>query len=108
MAARPAEGIVCKISHAGGRPILFLDRARYPETPVGWTHIVIDGERYRANFVKVAVNVARRPGGSTNEILRKLFGEHAGQPGTRHLVVFEPESDGYRLRPLDDSADEEP
>jgi hypothetical protein len=100
-----AEGrINCKVSHAGGRPMLFLpDRAKHPGIPEGWTDVTADGERYKANFVKVAVNVMRRPGSEQNElpgVLRRWFGPDAGLPGTSVAVVFEPASEGYTLSPL--------
>lgn len=61
------------------------------------------GERYRANFVQVALNVVRREGSTENvlpSILRGYFGERAGHPGTRHRVVFEWEEASLHLRPL--------
>src|ERR1044072_1786874 len=85
------EEIVCKVSHAGGQPILFLNRGKYPNTPEGWTSVSIDGENYRAHFVKIAVNVVRRPNADDNElpsIMRRWFGSNAGAPGTRHSVTF--------------------
>ena len=54
------DAIVCKVSHAGGRPILFLpDRAARPDIPEGPTPVLIDGQRYEAEFAKIAVNVIR-------------------------------------------------
>jgi superfamily II DNA or RNA helicase/diadenosine tetraphosphate (Ap4A) HIT family hydrolase len=104
----PAEGaageeIVCKVSHAGGRPIIFLDRVKYPRTPEGWTEVSIDGEAYRANFVKVAVNVIRRPGAEQNElpaIMRRWFGPDAGAPGTSFFVSFKRIGDRLMLTPV--------
>lgn len=100
-----ASDIVCKVSHASGRPILFLpDRATQPGIPEGWTPVTADGEQYEANFVKVAVNVLREPGTDQNELpalLRGWFGPDAGAPGTAHRVVFQPADDGgYRLQPI--------
>lgn len=100
-----ASDIVCKVSHAGGRPMLFLpDRASQPGIPEGWTPVTADGEQYEANFVKVAVNVLRRPGTDQNDLpalLRGWFGPDAGAPGTAHRVVFQPTDDGgYRLQPI--------
>jgi superfamily II DNA or RNA helicase/HKD family nuclease/diadenosine tetraphosphate (Ap4A) HIT family hydrolase len=88
----------CPVSHAGGRPILFLDRKRAEGIPQGWTRIVVDDEALEANFVKVALNVVRQPGSDDNllpEILRRWFGEAAGAPGTRHRVRFDPSDDGW-------------
>jgi superfamily II DNA or RNA helicase/diadenosine tetraphosphate (Ap4A) HIT family hydrolase len=76
------------VSHASARPILFLPpEPERSDLPSDWTDVEIDGERYQANFVKVAVNVVRRPGQDTNElprILRGWVGADAGAPGTRH------------------------
>jgi hypothetical protein len=96
--------IVCTVSHAGGRSILFLpDRRSNPDIPSGWMEVEADGERLEANFVKVAVNVMRRPGTEDNvlpEVLRRWFGERAGQPGTSFRVAFEVGVEGLRLVPL--------
>jgi superfamily II DNA or RNA helicase/diadenosine tetraphosphate (Ap4A) HIT family hydrolase/HKD family nuclease len=102
----PADTIVCKVSHAGGRPILFLpDRATRPDIPEGTTPVLIDGQRYEAEFVKVAVNVIRAPGSTRNELpglLRGWFGPDAGLPGTTFQVRFEKAPDGteYRVVPV--------
>jgi hypothetical protein len=87
-----ANRFAMKVSHAGGRPILFLDRRRTTWIPDGWHSISLDGVQYEANFVKVAVNVVRRPGTTANvlpAILQRWFGPDAGQPGTRHVVYCE-------------------
>ena len=66
------------------------------------TAIDIDGDRYEANFVKVAVNVIRRPGNPRNElptILRRWFGADAGLPGTNFQVVFKRTDTGWTLAP---------
>lgn len=102
-AARAGGGVVCKVNHSGGRPIIFpLNRKLHPDLPSGWTEIEVEGEIYLANFVMKAVNVVRRPNSKTNElakILRSFFGESAGRPGTRHYVVFERHRGVLRLRP---------
>jgi hypothetical protein len=70
--------------------------------PEGWTPIDIEGERYEANFVKVAVNVIRRPGNPRNElptILRRWFGADVGLPGTNFHVVFKRADTGWTLAP---------
>jgi hypothetical protein len=90
-----------KVIHAGGRPILHLDRTKQ-SLPTGWTPIVIDGEAYEANFMKVAVNVVRRPGSEQNElprVLRRWYGPDAGLAGTRHTVALETADAGYQLTP---------
>jgi len=99
------DAIVCKVSHAGGRPILFLpDRAARPDVPEGLTPVLIDGQRYDAQFAKVAVNMIRAPGSERNELpglLRAWFGPDAGLPGTSFQVRFERAADNaYQLVPL--------
>jgi hypothetical protein len=96
--APSTDTFVVKVNHTGGRPILFpLERNRHPQIPTGWTRVEIDGEPYEANFVKVAVNVMRRPGQTDNvlgEVLRGMFGENAGAPGTSQYVRFTSDADG--------------
>jgi superfamily II DNA or RNA helicase len=103
--ATSAGRFVCKVSHSGGRPLLFLpDRAAHPDIPEGPTTVVIDGESYEADFVKVAINVVRKPGSDQNELpglLRTWFGPDAGLPGTNFEVVLEQAGESaYRLSPL--------
>jgi hypothetical protein len=99
----PIEGIVCKVSHADQKPILFLpDRSTQAGIPDGWTPIDIEGDRYEANFVKIAVNVIRRPGNPRNElptILRRWFGADVGLPGTNFHVEFKRADTGWTLVP---------
>ncbi len=98
-------GIVCKVSHAGGRPILFLpDGAMRPDIPEGLVPVLIEGQRYDAQFAKIAVNVIRPHGSDRNELprlLRGWFGPDAGLPGTSFHVRFEKATeDTYRLEPI--------
>ena len=98
------EGFQCTVSHSGANPILFLpNRSRVAGVPEGWTDVRIDGELYQANFVKVAVNVARKPGSDANvlpELLRRWFGPDAGRRGTAHRVLCTPIANGYELAPM--------
>lgn len=102
--ARPsAEAIRCKVSHSGGRPIIFLDRDRYPELPMGVTTFVANGERFDGNFAKIALNVATRPGEKGNalhDLLRQWFGPAAGLPGTTHQVALALSEGEWVLSPL--------
>lgn len=92
-----------KVSHSKGSPILFLpDRARVPNIPEGWQAVSIDGRRYEASFVKIAVSVVRSQGSAENalpSILRGWFGHDAGLPGTNHTVVCERIDDEWQMRP---------
>ena len=88
-----ADFTTLKVSHSGGSPILFLPSgAERADLPNGWTSVLIDGETYQANFVKIAVNVVRKAGDDTNQlprILRGWFGADAGAPGTGHAVSLQ-------------------
>jgi hypothetical protein len=102
---RHGRGRGSEVSHAGGRPILFFDRSHNPELPTGSVDVVTaDGHAYEFDFVKVAVNVARRggePGNRLPELLRSWFGDDAGHAGTGHRVQLTNDPDGtWRLRPL--------
>jgi hypothetical protein len=72
--ARPTasgEGVrfECRVSHSSGKPIIRLpDRARLEGIPEGWVPVDADGEALEANFVKIAVNVMRRPGSEENAL----------------------------------------
>ena len=104
-----ADRVVAKVSHAGGRPMLFLpDREKTQGVPEGWQSVVIDGEELQANFVKVAVNVVTRPGSTDNilpDILRQWYGSDAGRPGRTHSVVFERRGNTYAMVPASEAAE---
>lgn len=87
---------VLKVNHAGGKPILMLDRGKFPRLPGGDTDFLANGDLYRGRFVKVALNVAEKlgqPGNALPALLRGWFGPSAGQPGTSHRVMLS-ETDG--------------
>jgi superfamily II DNA or RNA helicase/diadenosine tetraphosphate (Ap4A) HIT family hydrolase len=94
----------CRVSHSSGRPILFLpDRTTIPGIPKGWTDVLVNGVRYSANFVKIAINVMRLPSETRNqlpEILRRWFGDNAGSPGSNDYVLFRLENDVYWMEPV--------
>lgn len=94
----------CRISHSDGRPILFLPQGRPRSSiPEGWVPVIADGQKYEANFVKVAVNVMRTPGSQENAlpgILRKWFGDAVGSPGTRAEVEFSDQSGEWVVAPV--------
>lgn len=95
--------LLCKVSHSGSAPILFLpDRKKHPATPTGWTGVETAEGTFEANFVKDTVNVLRKPGSRENvlsEVLRQWFGPDAGMPGTRQFVAFEQTETGWRMAP---------
>ena len=104
-----------KVSHAHGRPILFLpDRAQVPERPLGITDVELpDGSTWEFKFVKVACNVASPKGEKTNQLsqlLRQWFGSNAGLPGTSFTVRFETRNGVWHATPSQtgDAATAEP
>jgi superfamily II DNA or RNA helicase/diadenosine tetraphosphate (Ap4A) HIT family hydrolase/HKD family nuclease len=104
-----ASEFVLKVSHADGRPILFLpNRDASAGLPEGWTDVRTDNELLSANFVKIAVNVVHRPNSDTNalpELLHRWFGPDAGKPGTRHQVVLRQEGSSWELKPSGSSGE---
>ena len=93
-----------RVIQSNGRPILKLpDRASAPEIPTGATGVLVGDERWEFRFVKIACNVATPAGETKNqlgELLRRWFGEHAGQPGTTHQVLFQQTSRGWMASPV--------
>lgn len=70
-----------KVTHNATNPILILDRKARPDTPEGDLEVDVDGEPVILRFVKIAVNVAYRPGSTVNvlpDLLRRWFGPDAG------------------------------
>jgi superfamily II DNA or RNA helicase/diadenosine tetraphosphate (Ap4A) HIT family hydrolase len=96
-----SEEIHCRVIHSGGNPIIRINRQKYPNLPSEPTEVEANGETFTFNFVKIAVNVARREGEAGNalhSLLRGWFGPSAGLPGTRHEVAFEETPSGWTLR----------
>ncbi len=92
-----------KVSHANGRPVISLPEESRSELPNDWTLVTCGNERLEANFVKAAIDVARREGGDANElprVLRGWFGADAGAPGTRHEVKLENRAGKWVLTPV--------
>jgi hypothetical protein len=102
-----AEGLefVAKVSHSGGRPILFLpDQEKCPGRPLGPVEVTLpDGSTWVFRFVKVACNVAHPKGTTDNrldELLRSWFGPDAGLPGTGFTARFQNSTEGWRVNPV--------
>lgn len=94
-----------KVSHANGRPILFVpDRTVCPGRPVGPTAVQLpDQSRWEFKFVKVACNVAAPEGEKINQLsdlLRKWFGPNTGLPGTGFVVRFTKDGDLWSASPV--------
>jgi superfamily II DNA or RNA helicase/diadenosine tetraphosphate (Ap4A) HIT family hydrolase/HKD family nuclease/SOS-response transcriptional repressor LexA len=106
--SRQSEGNIsfeAKVSHANGRPILFVpDKTVCPGRLVGPTSVQLpNGSRWEFKFVKVACNVAAPEGEKTNqlsELLRNWFGPNAGLPGTGFVVRFTQEGEVWAAAPV--------
>lgn len=94
----------CRLSHADGRPIIFLpDRDRVEGIPENWVPVEVEGQILDAKFARIAVNVLRRRGTEENvlgEVLRGWFGDDAGRPGTRHQVELIERGGKWSLVPV--------
>jgi len=93
--------IAMKVSHSGGRPILFFDRNKRPDIPEGDTEVRVDDKQYVFQFRKIAVNVATEKPGGPNilaALLRGWYGITAGLPGSRRSVFLEQSEAGWILR----------
>ncbi len=95
-----------KVIHNYQGPMLKLPDGQAREAlPVGWTDVRLpDGEVWHLNFVKIAVNVARRPGRDQNllpGLLRSWFGDVAGNSGTGFRVRFRPSPDGWWMEAVE-------
>ena len=107
--AAPEGACVLKVNHSNGKPILMIDRGRYPNLPEGDAEFVADGDLYVGRFVKVALNVADRPGEESNQLaslLRGWFGPSAGLPGTSNAVTLEVLENRWVMRPIGVAATE--
>lgn len=96
-----------RVGQTEGRPLLWLDRERNPGLPSGEARFMADGDEYTGRFVKIALNVARRPGSTSNDLhalLQRWFGPSVGQPGTAHYVDLVKTSSGWRLEPAANGA----
>jgi superfamily II DNA or RNA helicase/diadenosine tetraphosphate (Ap4A) HIT family hydrolase/HKD family nuclease len=99
----PEGAYLLKLNHSGGKPILMLDRRRCPNLPEGDAEFLADGIVYVGRFVKVALNVAQRPGEDSNQLaglLRGWFGPSAGLPGTSQSVALEVVDNRWVMRPV--------
>jgi hypothetical protein len=97
--------VICRVSrNTSGHPILFLPSNKsgggLPEGPL---EIEVNGSGMEAIVAKIAVNVVRAPGTSTNElpaILRNWFGDDAGLPGRSDRVRFRRSEDTIVMEPF--------
>ena len=105
------EGALVKvIRNSSGTPILMLGRDRNPDLPEGRSVPVrCDAEWLSFDFMKVAVNIARRSPEGRNELsdlLHGWFGPDAGASGTEHRVRVWQETDGWHAAPLLEQCEE--
>ena len=101
---RISPNVVCRVSrNAGGQPILFLPSDKVGGLSEGLLEIEVDGRSMEAIVAKIAVNVVRARGSSTNElptILRKWFGDGVGLPGSNERVRFRTTGDTIVMEPF--------
>jgi hypothetical protein len=94
---RMATNVICRVSrNASGQAILFLPSEKSGGLSEGPLEIEVDGRPMEAIVAKIAVNVVRAPGTSTNElstILRNWFGDDVGLPGNNNRVRFRTDGD---------------
>jgi superfamily II DNA or RNA helicase/diadenosine tetraphosphate (Ap4A) HIT family hydrolase/SOS-response transcriptional repressor LexA len=98
-----------KVSHSGGKPILFLPTVEsVPSRPTGPTRVRLpDGREWVFRFVKVACNVAHpadaasaRGNNALPSLLRDWFGPDAGLPGTNFEVEFSSVDGAWSVSPV--------
>jgi hypothetical protein len=96
-----------KVSHSGGKPILFLPSVEAePGRPTGLTPVRLpDGSEWTFRFVQVACNVAHPADAQHTRnqlpaLLREWFGPDAGLPGTGFEVEFCHEGEVWLASPV--------
>jgi hypothetical protein len=99
--------VVCSVSrNSSGNPILFLP-SNGGGLPKGPLDVLVDDRPMQTVVAKIAVNVVRALGSSTNElpdILRGWFGKETGTPGRGDRVRFHKEADAIVMAPFGPSA----
>lgn len=105
---RILSGYRLRVTHASNRPILMFDRKSAPGIPQGRGILVDVGDgSLLMDFMKVAVNVARREDSDENvlpTLLIDWFGANAGQSGTLFEVELHSAGDGWHLHRVDPGA----
>jgi superfamily II DNA or RNA helicase/diadenosine tetraphosphate (Ap4A) HIT family hydrolase len=89
-----------RVSQTNDRPIIWLNRERNPGLPEGEVDLIVEDRRYRAGFMRIALNVIRDPETGENrlpEILRGWFGPGAGAPGTAQTVWLRARDQGFEM-----------
>ena len=103
-----AANVICRVSRSGsGDPILFLPANDGKGLPEGLLEIEVNDRPMEAVVAKIAINVVRDEGSSTNElptILRTWFGEDVGLPGRSDRVRFRSQADKIVMEPFGSSA----
>src|SRR5262249_44832300 len=96
--------IVCRVDRNGDLPILLLPNTaatlRLEQGPVP---IRIDDETFEALIEKITISVVRAPGENINllpQILRRWFGDEAGQPGRSDRIRLKRAQSGLEMETL--------
>ena len=82
---------VCRVIQSNGRSIIKLpSRLKHTYVPEGETKFKVSSKTYTAKFAKQFLNVIRNAEGKNvlANLVVEMFGENAGQPGTRFQVRF--------------------
>jgi hypothetical protein len=105
--AAPRLSFRAKVSHSGGKPILFIPPIETcPARPTGPTRVRLpNGSEWVFRFLKVACNVAH-PAESADKrnrlpsLLREWFGPDAGLPGTHFEVTLTCDGAAWFVAPI--------
>jgi superfamily II DNA or RNA helicase/HKD family nuclease/diadenosine tetraphosphate (Ap4A) HIT family hydrolase len=97
--------VVCRVAlNASHNPMLFLPTSPdSPTLPQGVLPIEVDKQSMEAVVAKIAINVVRRSGETSNQlpdILRGWFGDVAGNPGRGDRVRLRKTSSGTIMEPI--------
>jgi superfamily II DNA or RNA helicase len=104
--ARPGNReFICRVSrNSSGQPILFLSSSAEAYRPgEGETSVRINEQLLLASVAKIAINVIRETNDGPNllpGILRKWFGDDAGQPGRTDRVRFTEINEVWQAEPM--------
>lgn len=98
------DEFIGRIIQSNGRPIIKLpNRDKHPQVPTGEVPLTVAGKSYTAKFAKEFLNVIRDDRGINvlPALVTNLYGEKAGQPGTRFEVKFICNNEEWDMRKLE-------
>ncbi|WP_431692273.1 DUF3427 domain-containing protein [Rhizobium giardinii] len=97
--------VICRVArNTSGQPILFLPtRPGAKQFSEGSLDIVVNDQPMQATVAKIAINVVRRAGHTSNQlpaILREWFGDDAGLPGKGDRVRLRFQKNAWNVEPM--------